>query len=187
MSDTATTAAKRTRNRRARMQIDPPTQTVTFSPFKPGTHEPDGRTFVAELSRLPPAIVTLLALDRLRNKIMDSYADPKSDIIAQCGETYKLLLAGTWAAPRGETAERTTLFAEAYASLKKLDLEDAKARINSILAGDDDDRKRTLDGWRRHPQIVAEMARISAAKAAEREKAARRAAKGSAEPDFADL
>jgi hypothetical protein len=186
MSDTAT-AAKRTRNRRARMQIDPAAQTVTFSPFKPGTHEPDGRVFTAELSRLPPAIVTLLALDRLRNKLMDSYADPESDILTQCGETYDMLAAGTWAAPRGETAERTTLFAEAYASLKKIDLEDAKARINSILAGDDDDRKRTLDGWRRHPQIVAEMTSISAAKAAERARVARKAAKGTAEPDFADL
>ena len=187
MSDHTAAAAKRTRNRRAKMTINTAAQTVAFAPFQPGTSTPDGRVFIAALSRLPAPIVTLLALDRLRNKIMDSYADPESDIIAQCNETFDMLAAGTWAAPRGESAERTTLFAEAYASLKKIGLDDAKSRINAITSGDDAERQRNLDAWRRHPQIVAEMARISAAKAAERAKTARLAAKGTDEPDFADL
>lgn len=184
MSETKT--APRTRNRRAKMDIDASAQTVTFRPFVPGTDQPTGEVFVAEYAPLPDAIKLQLGLDRLRNKLMDSYSDPADDVMASLRTTYDALLGGQWAI-KGETGERTTLFIEAYAELKQKPLEDVRRRVYEIEAGDDAKAKANLAGWRKAPEFVARMAKIAERKARERSKAAAEAAKGAPQVELEEI
>ena len=169
------TTAKR--QRRARMEIHTDTKTVTFTLFG-ANGAPTDKTFTADLKKLPPAMVDMLALDRLRNKLMDSYSDPASDVLAQCASTYNTLLAGNWAAStKGDGADRTTDFVTAYAAFHKLDVDVARGKINAVEIGDDADKKATLNAWKKHPPIVAHMHRISAERAAARASASATAAR----------
>jgi hypothetical protein len=180
MSDTNGTT--KTRNRRAKMDINTTDRTVTFTLFAPdGTLS--AKSFVAHLDKLPKEMQTMLALDRLRNKLMDSYSDPSSDVIAACQSTYDTLLAGNWSATtKGDGADRISDFVVAYAHHHKLDVEVARTKINAAQMSDDADRKAALAEWRKYGPIVAHMNRLSAERAAARASASAAAAKTNKTP-----
>jgi hypothetical protein len=182
MSVTTSAAPTKTRNRRAKMTQDMDAQSVTFTLFRPGTSELTDTTFVASLRELPSEIVTRLALDRLRNKLMDSYSDPTSDILEECGKVYDGLKAGMWSL-QGESVERSSMFIEAAAELWKSDVERVRAKVNEIDGGDDADAKRKLAEWRKDARILDIVARIGLERARKRaaDAAARAAQAGDGE------
>lgn len=189
MSATTTAAAPRTRNRRAK--ISPmgdmiKTRQVTFSPFAADNVNLTGETFVAAYDPLPDEMKTMLGLSFLRTKLMDSYADTSKDVMTELRNTYDGLMNGQWET-RGEGAERTTLFFEAYAQINNTTVEYVRERVNAIEAGDDPVAKANLAGHRKHPQTVRVMAEIAAKKAAERAKAAREAAKNAPQVELSAL
>lgn len=174
----------KTRARRAKMTIDTAAQTVTFAVWGP-----DGKTlapasadtlFVANYRSLPDDIKLRLGLDRLRNKLMDSYSDAGKTgipILTSARETYDGLAAGMWEIA-GEAGVRLGHFVEAYARHFKKPIEDARKVVNDVAQGDDVEKKARLAGMRAHPTFVALMAAIAQEKAAERAKLTADAAKG---------
>lgn len=182
-----------TRNKRAKITLDTSNMTVTYAPYN-AAGELDGRTVTLSPLQYPEQIRNLLMLDRLRNKAMDAYSDPSADVIDAVNAVNEQLLAGNWASRgSGETAERTTLFVEAYArhtfklpgqgESRGMDLAawiaDRRAKVNEIEAGDDDALKAMVKNAKANAQIKKLMADITLEKA--RELAKKRSADAKAE------
>lgn len=164
------------RQRRCAMAMDFPNETVTFRQPTAADGKPGAVVFVAECKKLPAEIRQILMVDRCRNKLMDSYSDPASDPAAEMGKVWDGLLAGNWSV-RGEAAERTSLFVEAYAFMAKRDVADIRAVVNALELADDAESKAKLKAARSHPQIVARMAEITRERAVARAAATATAAK----------
>lgn len=108
-----------------------------------------------------------LMMHGLMQKIGDSYASCGGEhtlAIAAAQKTWDNLLSDQWTASRasaGEGKPRSGELAQALANVKKLDL----AAVSSVVEKATDEQRKA---WRKHPAIAAEIARIRAAKAAER-------------------
>lgn len=175
MSDTNGTTATRKKSRRAKITIVG--TVVTVAPQHPDG-SPTGKTKSYDAAALPDEMQRLLMVNLgLKNKLMDSWADPTTDVLAEADETYANMMAGNWSV-RGETGERTTLFLEAYAKVTKSTVDAVRARVNAVESGDDDAAKGKLAAARKHPQIVGLMATIAADKAAARARDIAAAQKG---------
>lgn len=118
-----------------------------------------------------------------RNKFMDTYADPARDIAESLEDQHQSLLAGQWSA-RGESAERTTLFVQAYAAVKGQTVDYVRGRVNAIESGDDEVAKATLAQWRKDNDILAKMAEIQILNAQKRLAAAQEAPKAEEKVDL---
>ncbi len=186
-----------TRNKRAKISLDTAQMTVTYQPFN-AAGELDGRSITLSPLNYPEQIRNLLMLDRLRNKAMDAYSDPDADVIEAVRGVDEQLLAGNWSQRgTGESAERTTLFVEAYARFtydmpkqgkeQGLSIEEwtanRRSKVNEIEAGDDEALKAMLKNARSHAGVKKLMAEITLEKARERAKSANAAAKAAKEEE----
>lgn len=171
-----------TRNKRLKIVDDFDNQCVTFT-------SPDGVTRSYSLGALPEKMITILAVNRLHNKLMDSYADADKfpDPWVPLTDTWQMLTEGNWSSRGGEGAERIGLFVEAYAAIKKLEISVVRDLVNSIEASDDEARKEALKLARANPQVKAHMARIAEERAKARRQAATEAAKKADAPALGDL
>lgn len=101
----------------------------------------------------------------ITQKLADSHAGKIPDAEKEARDTWEHLAAGQWFSARGETAERTSLFFEAYVRVMNsrghaMTVEDFRKRVNDIESGDDDNKKRALKGARENVDIVAAMNEI---------------------------
>jgi hypothetical protein len=134
----------------------------------------DGAKAEVALESLPSNIVTLLALHGLSQKLGDSYASVKGDVLAAKNKfeaVLKQLMAGEWKQARegGEGGSKVTELAEAIARFKSAPIEKA----NAVVAKATDEQ---VKAWRANAKIKAIIAEIRAEKAAARAKAAEEAA-----------
>jgi hypothetical protein len=159
------------RNKRAKITESIADQTVTYQPYVAGSDQLDGRTFVAELGKLSTDIQTRLALSRLRNKLMDSYSDKTTDVIERVTDTFAMLENGDWDS-RGEGADRTSVFIEAYANVYKKPIDAVRTAVNNLATAaenGDADADKKLKAARADQHVKLEMANIAARRAAERQ------------------
>lgn len=160
------------RNRIANKNTDAASGTVTFEWAN------DAPAFTADCSKLPKDIQKQLMLHGLSQKLGDTYAGAESidDAITSVTAAYEQLLAGEFKAVRsGSGAVRTTLLAEAIASLQKQPIE----AVQETIKGLDEEQ---VKGLRAHPGIKAEMSKIKAKRDAEKAKA-----EGGDAPDLSKL
>lgn len=154
--------------------------TVTYTSTK------SGDSFTSRLADLPgvdqgmvdalPEMLRRLAVHGLNAKEGDSAAS--SGDVADVKATHDQLVAGEWSA-RGEGGggPRVTLLAEGLAKVTGQDLE----TVVEKLEGMSDEEKKAL---RKHAQVKAACAEITAARAKERAKAAKKGAAEEAPLDF---
>lgn len=139
-----------------------------------------GRTKEFDFKTLPEPMRNLLAMHGLRQKLGDGHSAREKDVASATDRIWDSLTSGMWTT-RGESVERTTMFVTAYANVTKTDIDVVRARVNEIEAGDDEGQKAKLAAFRKHPSIVAEIARLQMAAAQERLKSARAAGKEAGE------
>lgn len=108
-----------------------------------------------------PAEIKRIAMltNGFKNTIGDSFSEPDTDVASAIEERHNTLMSGNWSA-KGESSERTTLFIQAYATVRGKSVEWTRQRVNEIEAGDDEEAKARLAAWRKDGKVVAEIARI---------------------------
>lgn len=124
----------------------------------------DGRKIVCDLASLPEDMKQRCMLHGASQKIGDSYSGAESvdEAYEAASETLENLRRSIWSAGRESTGG---MLAQAIANLTGKGLEE----VAEMLKGQSDDAKKAL---RKDPQIKAEMARLSAEKAAKKAAAA---------------
>lgn len=135
--------------------------------------EETGNAVAVQLSELTQDIITRLALHGLSQKLGDSYAGAEAeeayDLAAQVAER---LRAGEWTQARtGGGGPRVSQLVEALAAATGKDQEECLTVVSAM----DDEQKKQL---KKHPSVAAELARISAERAAQKAAAAAKAAEG---------
>ncbi len=171
--------------------------TVTFKAVA------DGKTFVAELSKLPQPMIHRLALHGIAQKLGDTYADGDNPI-AGVTAAFQSLLSGEWS-QRGEAGPRDSIFLEALAivhpktsDLYRTDRDKAIANVRELLdkthtaearkGGIDVGNEEAFEKFcsdfdkdlRAKPAVKAEMKRITAERAMAESAKAAEAAKSAA-------
>jgi len=137
----------------------------------------NGEALVVELEQLSEDIIRRLALHGMSQKLGDSYAGAEADeAFGLANGVAERLVAGDWAAVRasGGGVTRVSALVEALATVTGQEIEAALGVVKEMS----DDQKKDL---KKHPAIAAELARISA------EKAAAKAAKAATAAEGADL
>jgi hypothetical protein len=123
----------------------------------------DGAQSEVELDSLPSHIVRILALHGLSQKLGDSYASVKGNVV-EAKEKYEAVLnqlrAGDWKKSRaeGEGTSRVTELAAAIARLRNAPVEKA----NALIAAASAEQKKA---WQGNAQVKALIAVIRAEKA----------------------
>lgn len=128
----------------------------------------DGAVLKADLSAIPEATLTELALHGLSQKIGDSYSGEDAENCQSIAETvYAALVEGKWSTRTGGSAgPRISQLAEALSRVTGQDMQECVAAIADMT---DEDKA----GLRAHPAIKAQIATIKLEKAqAEADKAA---------------
>lgn len=186
MSDTNTQPAEGStkRNRRAKIvDYNQPKEGTT--PLRFGCHFDflNGRTFFADATKLPGyhesivgTVLGQLAISRLHNKMMDSYADPTEvpDAEHEARTVYGELVKGVWS-QRGEGGPKYTDLARAVAELFGKTVDEAQ----SALDAQSKEQRKAIS---KDPAISAKVTEIQAKRAAEKLKEKQKAAKGHALP-----
>lgn len=145
----------------------------------------DGAQSEVELDKLPANIVTLLALHGLSQKLGDSYASVKGDVV-EAKKRYEAVLTqlqnGEWKKAReaGEGGAKTTELAAAIAQFKNAPLDKANAVVAKAT-------KEQIAAWKGNAKIKAIIAEIRAKKAAERAEKAAQKGDEAKESDLSDL
>lgn len=143
----------------ATKKVDLESQSLTIE-FVDGAEE-----IIVGLRDLPENILPALALHGLSQKMGDSYSgepEPR-EARAKATEVLERLMAGEWSARRERGPGSTSLTIEAIAALRGLTTDQVKAVWETL----DDEQKK---GIRANDGVKAEMARIKAARLAEKAK-----------------
>lgn len=99
------------KNRVCKKVIDVNAKTISFTDLT----KPDGKTFVAELTKLPNPMQLRAMLHGISQKLGDTYADG-DDPIAGVTAAFNSLVDGEWS-QRGESGPRDSILLEALAAL----------------------------------------------------------------------
>ena len=158
------------RNTRAKITDDVAAGSCTFD-FADG-----GDVLVVKLSELPKNIQRQLAVSRLHNKLMDTYADTSTNPRHQVMGALEILKRGEWS-ERGEAAPQQSLLADAIVMVAA----EAGRTINrdqtiEKLDGMTKDQRAAL---RKDAKVAAALGRIEAKRKLERSKKLDEAASGS--------
>lgn len=147
------------RNTRAKITDDVQAGSCTFE-FNDG-----GDPLVIRLNELPKNIQRQLAVSRLHNKLMDTYADPDSNPRHEVESAVAILKAGEWS-ERGEGAPQQSLLADAIvATMAKAGKTVDRDKTIAWLDGMEKEQRQAL---RKRPDVAAELAAIEARRKAER-------------------
>jgi hypothetical protein len=133
---------------------------------------PNPTQLLADISKLPAAIVKRLALHGLSQKIGDSYAGASDakEAAQFANETLADLLKGNWATRQASTGPKVSLLAEAVARVQKIPVEKALATLQAIANGDGSEAgkkagEEKVKAIRSVPNVRAAMAAIQAERA----------------------
>lgn len=119
-------------------------------------------------------------LHAINAKVGDSAADPKESACDAFRRVWSQLKEGVWnARGSGDGGSRVTVLAEAIAAVKGIDLDAVVAKLADMTK----EQKAELA---KHPQVAAKMDEIKARRAAEKARAAKKAA-ADAEADELDF
>jgi hypothetical protein len=127
-----------------------------------------GGEFTAKLAELPESIVRTLAVSRLHNKLMDSYADPNVDPLDAVQTVYANLKTGVWS-ERGTGEGGVSILAQV---LFDMAVEaDAPDRPSSVEEMDDfleAQTKQARKELRAMPAVAARIAEVESQRKAAR-------------------
>lgn len=126
-----------------------------------------GEVFEVKLSSLPKNIQKQLAVSRLHNKLMDTYADPDSNPRDEVMRAVEMLRAGEWS-ERGEGAPQQSLLADAVVRA----LAEAGKQVDreKTISWLDTQSKEQRAAIRKRADVAKHLAAIEAERKAERAK-----------------
>lgn len=123
--------------------------------------EAEGKELVADISKLPPHIISRLAMHGFSQKLGDSYAGAdEGEAYDKAAGVLEDLMKGEWTSRVAAAGPRSTQLAEALAAATGHTIEEAAAKLEQM----DDEAKANL---RKHPQIKAKMAELKVKRAQE--------------------
>ena len=137
----------------------------------------NGRDVVVSMPDLSDEIKHIAAAHGIAQKVGDAFAEAQGDTNLAHGLAQNManrLEAGEWNI-RGEGGASATLLAEALANVTGRPLAEVIGKINDM-------EKAEKEGLQKHPQIVAEIAKLQAERAAQKAQAAAALAADSTTP-----